>query len=56
MPQALRCAILCSNWRCVTPKANAPPRILSAVLSAITQRQSAQVGKPAQTAGSPTYT
>ena len=38
------------------PKANAPPLILGAVLSAITQRQSAQVGKPAQTAGSPTYT
>ena len=38
------------------PKANAPPLILGALRYAITQRQSAQVGKPAQTAGSPTYT
>ncbi|MBN3896479.1 MAG: hypothetical protein HWQ41_14795 [Nostoc sp. NOS(2021)] len=44
------------RWRCVMPLANAPSKGFGAVISAITQRQPAQVGKPAHAAGSPTYT
>lgn len=49
-----RCAIRCRNWRCVSQRHNTPSQGFGAVLSAITQCQSAEVGKPAYTAGSPT--